>query len=57
MKDEKEIEGDEDYGFEDDIAEYSLKSDFSKAKVTEEATKKCIDARGKEICLSGYQNN
>ncbi len=55
MTNGKENEGNEDYGFDDDIAEYSLKSDFSKAKVAEEATKKCIDARGKEM-KAGYYN-
>lgn len=47
----------EDYDEEDDeeLAEYSPKSDFSKAKVVEDAIRKCIEARGKEM-KAGYYN-
>lgn len=37
-------------------AEYSSKSDFSKAKIVYEAMQKCIEARGKEM-KAGYYNN
>lgn len=55
MEDDEENEEEKGDEYESDIAEYSLKSDFSKAKVVEEATKKCIDARGKEM-KAGYYN-
>jgi len=45
--------------YEDDIisegAEYSPKSEFSKPKVAEDAVRKCIEARGKEM-IQGYFN-
>jgi hypothetical protein len=36
-------------------AEYSPKSEFSKARVVEDAVRKCIDARSKEM-VKGYYN-
>ncbi len=66
MEENKEIEfeendGEDEKGLDyDDIdseeAEYSSKSDFSKAKIIYEAMQKCIEARGKEM-KSGYYNN
>ncbi len=66
MEENKEIEFEDDdeedeKGLDyDDIdseeAEYSSKSDFSKAKIIYEAMQKCIEARGKEM-KSGYFNN
>ncbi len=50
---EKELDYDE---IDSDGAEYSSKSDFSKAKIVYEAMQKCIDARGKEM-KAGYYNN
>ncbi len=41
---------------ESDNAEYSAKSDFSKAKIIYEAMQKCILARGKEM-KAGYYNH
>ena len=50
------VEGEEE---EDNViggeAEYSPKSDFSKAKLAEEAVRKCFDLRAKEM-RSGYYN-
>ncbi len=60
MGENEEIEFEEDDIDYDDIdseeAEYSSKSDFSKAKIVYEAMQKCIDARGKEM-KAGYYNN
>ncbi len=63
MEEIEEIEvedGDkEELGYDDiesEEAEYSSKSDFSKAKIVYEAMTKCIEARGKEM-KSGYYNN
>lgn len=66
MEDNEEIEfedddeeDNEDLDYDDidsDAAEYSSKSDFSKAKIIYEAMQKCIEARGKEM-KSGYYNN
>lgn len=51
--DKKEI----DYSdIESDNAEYSAKSDFSKAKIIYDAMQKCIQARGKEM-KAGYYNH
>ncbi len=56
----EEIEFEEkDLGYDDvesDEAEYSSKSDFSKAKIVYEAMQKCIESRGKEM-KAGYYNN
>ncbi len=41
---------------ESENAEYSAKSDFSKAKIVYEAMQKCIQARGKEM-KAGYYNH
>lgn len=38
-----------------EVAEYSPKSDFSKALIVKEAVQKCIEARGKEM-RAGYWN-
>lgn len=38
-----------------EIAEYSPKSEFSKAKLVYDAIQKCIEARGKEM-KAGYEN-
>lgn len=45
----------EESGWVDAGAEYSPKSEFSKAKVCEDATRKCIELRAKEM-RSGYFN-
>ncbi len=57
-EDEKE-EGKEELDYaeiDSNGAEYSSKSDFSKAKIVYEAMQKCIEARGKEM-KAGYYNN
>lgn len=56
---EEDDEDNEELDYDDidsDAAEYSSKSDFSKAKIIYEAMQKCIEARGKEM-KSGYYNN
>jgi hypothetical protein len=55
--DEEEDKKDINYSdIESDNAEYSAKSDFSKAKIVYEAMQKCILARGKEM-KAGYYNH
>ncbi|HEA46776.1 MAG TPA: hypothetical protein ENH99_03260 [Candidatus Pacearchaeota archaeon] len=49
---EKDLDYDD---IDSDEAEYSSKSDFSKAKIVYEAMQKCIAARGKEM-KAGYYN-
>ncbi len=51
----EEEETKEDTGWVDDGAEYSPKSEFSKPEVTEEAVKRCITLRAKEM-KQGYFN-
>ncbi len=54
---EEDDEEDSDYSdIGSDGAEYSSKSDFSKAKIVYEAMQKCIESRGKEM-KAGYYNN
>lgn len=48
-------EYEEEQGWVDAGAEYSPKSEFSKAKVCEDATRKCIELRAKEM-RRGYYN-
>ncbi len=56
-EDDEEDKKDLDYDdIDSDEAEYSSKSDFSKAKIIYEAMQKCIEARGKEM-KAGYYNN
>lgn len=52
-KNEEELDYDD---IDSEEAEYSSKSDFSKAKIVYEAMSKCIEARGKEM-KCGYYNN
>jgi len=51
----EEGEKNDDTGWVEDSAEYSPKSEFSKPQVTEEAVKKCINLRAKEM-KQGYFN-
>lgn len=44
-----EVEDDSGFDTAEDFADYSQKTDFSKAILTFEAFKKCIEARGKEM--------
>jgi len=54
---EQNQEKEYDYSdIESEEAEYSSKSDFSKAKIVYEAMQKCIEARGKEM-KAGYYNH
>ncbi len=53
MNKQEQVENEEEIISE--TAEYSPKSEFSKARATYDATVKCIDARGKEM-LSGFWN-
>ncbi len=59
MSGNEEIKTEDDLDYDDidsEEAEYSSKSDFSKAKIVYEAMQKCIESRGKEM-KAGYYNH